>query len=780
MGPELEDGAHGHGPVGPVGLSDRLRRALAVSPDVVLVVDAMGCFVDVGPSLEAGFGHRPEDLLGRSCFELVHPDDVLLAVEGLTDTLATQGRPSEHIRLRVLDADGAERAVEVVVNNQLDDPVVAGIVLTLRDRSGDEEVERNVREREDRYRQIAELALEGVWYVDLDHRTTFVTHRLAALVGRTVADVIGCGLADLIHPDDLAAAESLLDGEPGEPDERTVRVRHSSGRSVWVRMTATPLHAPDGTHVGSIALVADVTEQRLAQERLAATEAREAALLDALPDMLFRVDASGTVVELRSGRDGPAVDEAILGRRIRDLLPPSVADRARRAVDAALRTGHVAGFAYDLPVGDEIRNFEARLSSVGGTEVVALVRDVTEIHEAERSRQEYRLEVQRREAAEELAELERGLAQAARLEALGRLAGGIAHDMNNLLGVIGNYAATVLHSTAEADTREDVAEIERTVRRGTQLTQRLLLFGRQGDATTEVQDLVGVTSELGSMLARTIGPEHELRLDLADPPEWVSVDRSQIEQAVVNLVLNAKDAAPSGTAIVVSVSHTGDTVSLSVADGGPGMSAEVLERAFEPFFTTKPPGSGTGLGLAVVHGVAVEAGGAVRIDCPAHGGTVVTLDLPRHDGPGSAGDPATGTVDVVRSTARILVVDDDEASRRSMHRMLESEGFTVQVVGSAERALDVLAGPSSVDVVLADVSMPGMRGTELVERLRTERPGLPVVLLTGYPSEQLGDVADDVEVLTKPLAVGRLMALLAGLGERAGTGSARELDQAQA
>jgi two-component system cell cycle sensor histidine kinase/response regulator CckA len=713
------------------------------------------------------FGYRPADVVGRSCFDLIHPEDSLLTLEGLGNASSGPARRLEHEMARVVDAGGAWHTVEVLARNMLDDPEVGGIVVTIRDRTGMPEVEREVAERQDRYRQVAELALEGVWYLDQGNRTTFVTQRMAAMLGLSPEDMVGRPLSDFVATGDVSMAEELMARRrPGARVEHTVRFSHRSGRSVWTRLSATPVQGPDGSFVGVIVLVSDVSEQRDAEQRLAETEARERAILHALPDLMFRVRGDGRVLEHRSGREGrpAAFDQQATGRWLQDLLPEGVSAAAQRAVDEALTTGSVTSFSFDQSTADGTRHYEARLSSVGADDVIILVRDVTEIRRAEQDRQEYLLEVERREAAEERAELERSMARAARLEALGRLAGGVAHDMNNLLGVIANYSAAIRQSTHEEDTVADVIEIERVVRRGTQLTKRLLLFGRRDSATSEVQDLVSVTSGVCGMLSRTIGPLHELRVDLPDTPVWVAVDRWQFEQAVINLVLNARDAAPDGTVITVSVAAPDDNATLSVRDEGPGMSPETLERVFEPFFTTKPPGRGTGLGLAVVQGVAVEAGGTVRIDSAPGEGATVTIVLPVQAAPAGADPDESDTRSAEDpAVARLLVVDDEEDARRSLTRMLEARGFEVEVVGSGEQALRALSGSLHVDAVLSDVAMPGLTGPVLAERLRDVRPGLPVVLLTGYGADLLDGLPEDVPLLAKPLVIDDLVDTLSGI-----------------
>ena len=735
---------------------------------MVVLIDTAGCLLEVGPSMERVLGHPPDSLLGRSCFDLLHPDDRLLALQGLGNALVHPGRPLEPMLTRVADASGAWRPVEVLARNLVDDPGVGGVVVTLRDRSGADEVEREIAEREDRYRQIAEVALEGVWCLDEGNRTTFVTGPMAVMLGYTVPEMLARPLWDFIHDDDRLLAEELLSRhQRGLRQEFSFRFRHRSGRDVWTRVSTTPVEAHDRNFVGSIALVSDVTEHRLDQQRLAATEAREQAIVHALPDRMFRMAADGMILAYQTGREAPPSDFAglLVGRTVRQSFGDDIGATAESAIGEALSTGAVTSFSCDVETVHGPRSFEVRVSSVDAGEVITLVRDVTDLQRAERDRAEYVREFQRREAAEERVELDRGMARAARLEALGRLAGGVAHDMNNLLGVIANYSAAIRQSTGEETTVADVTEIERVVRRGTQLTKRLLLFGRQDGATSEVQDLVRVADGVCHMLERIIDPSYELRADLPEEPHWVAVDRWQFEQAVINLVLNAQDAAPAGTRIVVSVGARGDDVVLSVRDQGPGMSPEVQERAFEPFFTTKESGRGTGLGLAVVHGIAVEAGGSVRIDSPAGGGTLVSIVVPGAAPPGVAEPPPVGPGDRARDLRprRLLVVDDEEDARRSMTRMLESRGFEVVVAGSGQVALDLLTEALDVDVVLSDVAMPGVTGPELARRLREFRPDLPVVLLTGYGAHLVDGLPADVPLLAKPLVIDDLVDTLSGL-----------------
>ena len=738
---------------------------------MVVLIDADGRVLEVGPSLRPVLGYEPAALLGRSCFDLVHPDDRLLALEGLGHALVEPGRRLEHTTARVADASGSWRTMEVVARNMVEDPSVGGLVLTLRDRSGADEVEREIAAREDRYRQIAELALEGVWCVDLGNLTTFVTRRMAAMLGYSVAEMVGRPLRDFVGEDEQVLAEELMArGRRGVAEEHALRLRHRSGRDVWTRMATTPIQGPDGSFLGSIALVTDVTEHRRAQQRLAESEARQRAVFDALPDLVFRVSADMTYLGLVAGRhyNPEFTPEMLLGLNLREVLPADVVGPGQEAIEHTLATGEVSSFSWDADLVGEPRTYEVRTSAVDADEVVVLVRDVTDVRAGERARQDYDLEVRRRRAVEQQADLDRKMARAARLEALGRLAGGVAHDMNNLLGVIANYSAAIARSTGEESTAQDVEQIEQVVRQGTQLTKRLLMFGRRDGGSVRSRDLGAITSGVGAMLSRTLGTQHRLRIQVPDEPCWAAVDRGQFEQAVINLVLNAQDAAPVGSEITVSVVPVHRSVWISVSDRGPGMPAEVQERAFEPFFTTKEPGRGTGLGLAVVHGVAEEAGGDVRIDSSPMEGTTVSIVLPAVDAPEGMAPEDTADPSEHGAVGRVLVVDDEADALRSMSRLLSARGFEVATASSGRDALGRLEGGLEVDAVLSDVSMPGITGPALVQQLRTERPGLPVVLVTGYGADLVDGLPEDVPLLPKPLEVEHLVSTLAGLLTRVG------------
>jgi hypothetical protein len=367
----------------------------------------------------------------------------------------------------------------------------------------------------------------------------------------------------------------------------------------------------------------------------------------------------------------------------------------------------------------------------------------------------------RREAAQRREALAEQRERTDRLASLGQLAGGIAHDFNNLLGVILNYTSLVTRQVAEPAARSDLAEIRAAAERAASLTRQLLTFARRDVVDAEPLDVNDVVRGVAAMLARTLGEHIELRLDLTEEPLIAVADRHQLDQIVLNLAINSRDAMPNGGAVTIAtralstlVGHS--QVVLTVADTGLGMSADVVDRVFEPFFSTKPTGEGTGLGLSTVYGIVQQNGGDVTIDSTPQQGTTVTVVLPGAVAP--AAQPASGERAVDGGGERILLVEDEPALRAGTARLLASRGYTVLVAGDGVEALEVMDREERpIDVVVTDVAMPRMRGDELAAHLAERAPTLPVIYVSGYDS---GGPPPTGRLLPKPVAEHDLLEVL--------------------
>ncbi|MEV6597228.1 response regulator [Actinoplanes sp. NPDC051346] len=385
-------------------------------------------------------------------------------------------------------------------------------------------------------------------------------------------------------------------------------------------------------------------------------------------------------------------------------------------------------------------------------------------------------------AEQQRAELERQLRQAERLDSLGQLAGGVAHDFNNLLAVISGYAAMLAEDLPPDDpVQSDVGGIQQAAARGTALIRQLLIFSRLEPSQPEVLDLNAVVQEMQKLFGRTLGEDIEMSTMLQPGLPPVTMDRSKLEQVLMNAVVNARAAMPTGGRLTIATGDTGDTqvgdgsaVTLTITDTGCGMSAEVAARAFEPFFTTKGRGQGTGLGLATAYGAVTEAAGTIELESRPGQGTTLRVCLPATAAPASGADdhappPPTGDTGQI-----VLVVEDEDAVRDIVCRILTKAGYRIHRTATPHEALKLcLEDQVQIDVLLTDVIMPGMSGTQLAAELRRNRPDLPVLFMSGYtngiaPGGQ--ELPPDAPLLRKPFGKDTLLTELHRL-LRHGTGS---------
>ncbi|HWB40774.1 MAG TPA: ATP-binding protein, partial [Gemmatimonadales bacterium] len=384
---------------------------------------------------------------------------------------------------------------------------------------------------------------------------------------------------------------------------------------------------------------------------------------------------------------------------------------------------------------------------------------------------------EQRAAEEALRRSEEQLRQAQKMEAVGQLAGGIAHDFNNLLTAILSYCDLLLQEVRQNDPiRSDVEQIRQAGQRAAGLTRQLLAFSRRQVLQPKVLSLNSVIADTDGMLRRLLGAD--IVLDMSyDPGLWyVLADPGQIEQVLVNLVVNARDAMPQGGRLAVSTSNrefaadsanrpnglrAGSYVAIEVSDTGAGIDPANHARIFEPFYTTKDPGKGTGLGLSTVYGIVQQSGGQITVESALGRGATFTVFLPRHIG----GDPAPASkVDRRRlpgGTETLLLVEDEAAVRSSARRLLERQGYHVLEARHGADALRIAEESSRpIDLVVTDLVMPEMGGKELAERLRAHRPGLKVLFMSGYTEKVItagGVMPPNTGFVEKPFTVEQLM-----------------------
>jgi PAS domain S-box-containing protein len=621
-----------------------------------------------------------------------------------------------------------------------------------------------------RFRVLVDAVTDyAIYMLDPDGRVTSWNPGAQRFKGYAAREIIGQHFSRFYTDEDRtagapAAALRTAD-EEGRFEGEGWRVRKDGSR-FWAHVVIDPIRSPDGELLGFAKITRDLTERKAAEEALRRSDEQFRLLVNGVTDYaIYMLDPDGRVSSWNSGaqRIKGYAPEEIIGEHFSRFYTQE--DRAAGVPGVALRTAATDGrFERE---GWRVRKDGTRfwahvvidaIRSESG-EVLGfakITRDVTEREEAQRA----------------LMEAREALLQSQKLEAIGQLTGGIAHDFNNLLmAVLGSLE--LLRKRLPAAEPRARALLENAVQgaeRGATLTQRMLAFARKQELSLGGVDVPELVRGMEELLQRALGPaiRVETRFEERLPPAFT--DAAQLETALLNLVVNARDAMPEtgGTILVEAALDTigperrislppGDYVRVAVVDTGAGMDEETLQRATEPFFTTKGVGKGTGLGLPMVHGLAEQSGGRLRISSRRGQGTRVDIWLPRADGL-AAGKPSEAAVDEAGPLGRmtVLAVDDDELVLSNLVALLEDLGQEVAAASSAAEALALLAEVHP-DVVVTDFAMPQMTGLQLAEELRRIDPSVRVVLATGFAELPAGA---DIPRLSKPYTQAELMRAL--------------------
>jgi two-component system, cell cycle sensor histidine kinase and response regulator CckA len=638
------------------------------------------------------------------------------------------------------------------------------------------------------HRALLDLAPDAIFARDVERRITFWNRGAQSTYGFSPTEALDVNAGELLsteYPIPLDEIERIVT-ETGSWEGDLVQ-HTKDGRRLVVESRWAAQYDETGELAGLLEVNRDIT----------ARLASQTALLELAPDAIVGIGRDGLIVLVNAQVEvlfGYARED-LLGQPVEVLVPERFHDT---------HSSHRAGYFADprtRSMGAGLELFarcqdgsefpaEISLSSIetdNGTLAIAAVRDVSERVVAARERE-------RLEAEAERERLQNQLHQSQRLESLGQLAGGIAHDFNNLLAVIINYAAFIAEDleAASADdgedrwrsTRDDIEQVRLAGERAAHLTHQLLSFARREIVQPEIVDVNDVVSNVEQLLRRTLGEQVELNSSLAENLRPVLIDPGQLEQILVNLAVNARDAMPGGGALQIDTVNMhideeyvasrpelspGPHVRLRVSDTGVGMSAETMQRAFDPFFTTKPAGQGTGLGLATVYGILQQAGGHSQIYSEAGVGTTFTVLLPATDQASLPVEPATDSP-VRHGEETILLVEDEDALREVTRRILTGAGYRVILAENGVDALRVVdKHEGQIDLLLSDVIMPQMPGPQLAKRLLARQPLLRVLLMSGFAQPILdsgGHLDAGMEFIEKPFSGPSLLAKVAQTLER--------------
>ncbi|WP_433615609.1 PAS domain S-box protein [Dactylosporangium sp. CA-139114] len=714
--------------------TERLARSLLeVAPDPLIISSYDGRIELANAAARVLFGR--EDLCGCAVDVLVPADGPSMVprlaayMDGEHPAVRT-GQPLTMVR-----GDGSQFLADITLSviGTDDGPL---LVATIRDTGA-----AGFDPAQSLLASIVQSSHDAIVTTDLDGRVLSWNPGAERLYGFAAGEMVGRPKDVIIPPDrrgDEAEIRAIV-AAGGRVDRfRTVRQRRD-GTELTVSMLVSPLTGADGRTVGVTSITRDMSERERA-------EAQVQAVLDAAPDPLLGVGEDDRIVLVNASAErlfGIARFDMI-GMPVRRLLPGGVDVSRGECAVAHRRDG--TGLPVDITL--------STLKGDDGKITLASVRDMTEQRrlreEAERQKDEVRQQ------------------RTQRLESLGQLAGGIAHDFNNLLAVILNYAEFIVEDGAGTPFARDAEQILRAGRRGSELTHQLLAFARREVVRPRPLDVNQVIGEVQLMLDRSIGEHISLRTSLAEGLPTVVADPGRLEQVLVNLAVNARDAMPGGGELTIDTGlvHVDDGhaavregltpgpyVRVRVSDTGTGMPREVIEQAFEPFFTTKPSGEGTGLGLATVYGIVAQAGGSVHIYSEPGVGTTVTILLPASDAELVADDTAR----VARPPGRgqtVLVAEDEPALREVTTRILRRGGYSVLSAADGVAALQLASEHGgAIHLLLTDVVMPSMLGRVLAERVLQLRPATRVLFMSGYAQPVLtsnGILDPGVHLLEKP------------------------------
>jgi PAS domain S-box-containing protein len=739
---------------------DAGRLLLERTDRFVCTLDLHGRFTSINPAGEAISGYPAAELIGHYANELLAPEHRDHAARRFAERLAgEQSGEAEYVLLR---RDGTRIPVSIASTLMEENGKPTGVLGIVSDISAQNRATDALLESERRFRGSFESASIGMALVAPDGRFLEINRAFCELVGYTAEEMTTRDFQQITHPDDLALDLDYLQRTlAGELDSYQMEKRYlrSNGSEVWVMLSVTLVRGADGTPLHFVAHAQDIDARKRADERFVAAERRYRTLVEQLPLCMYIRSLDMTEPNIYVS---PQVEE-LFGYPVSDWLnDPSLVERIlhpddqQRVFEEAARVRRAGGsfaeeYRYLKPDGavvwvqDEmhlVRDDQGEPLYVQG-----FVQDITarKLAEAERDR------------------LRDELLQAQRLEALGRLAGGVAHDFNNMLTAIRGYAELlVADADASGSTHERAVRIVQAAEQAADLPRQLLAFGRKQILEPAIVDLNEVVSSIGGLLEHVISGSITVDIAPTAASPWALADRSLLEHALVNLALNASDAMPGGGTLEVTTANVtidehdaaeseaqpGSYVVIRVTDSGVGMDDEARSRAFEPFFTTKREKEGSGLGLSSVYGTVAQSGGFVLLETEVGVGTTFSLHLPVAEAPTRA------------KTRKILLAEDEQMVRDLTEQILTNAGYDVLTAGDGDEALVLYdEHRGEIDGVVTDIVMPGLGGRALAREIRARDADLPIVFISGHHEEtretlQLGTGA---ALLQKPFSVGALV-----------------------
>ncbi len=740
---------------------ERFRLVFKEAPMGIAITDPDGRFLAINDYLLDALRYSLEELTPLTFMDITHPDD-LAENRALVDAVRSGETDVYELEKRYLKKDGGIlwgriRATAL----RAGDGAIRHWVGTIEDIT---EKRRHKRQM-DRLIQALESTTEGVGISEENGNVIFLNNAMRRLSGYDIDTLNHAGGPPVLYREDEAAQEAIDAAFTGQTWHGELTLVRRDGETVPIEASAAPIRDRYGNVIGAIGVHRDISDRKAAERELRRSEEKYRELYQQAPVMLHTEDPEGRLLEVNDQwlQTMGYAREEVIGRQARDFLTE---ESIQNELKAAAPRFHTDGFIKDEPFrattrdGAVIDVLVTAFSKTGPAGEPApytvSIRDMTDFIRAE----------------EEKARLERQVVRSQKMEAVGRLAGGVAHDLNNLLTPILGYAELLIIESDAGDLRrESLDQIINAGTRARDLVSQLLAFGRKQTLEYKPLDLNRPLNGLEKLLRRTIREDVHLNIVPSAIVRTVLADSGQIEQVIMNLAVNAADAMPGGGRLTIEIlpfkldeeyaaTHPevtpGDHVMLAVSDTGCGMSEDIRSQIFEPFYTTKGK-AGTGLGLATVYGIVKQHGGHIWVYSEPGKGTTFKIYLPAAESSGVENERVEAESPDFRGVETILLAEDDPQVREIANDILTRQGYAVLSAENGTEALELLSSHDGViDLLLTDVVMPEMNGKELYVKVLEKHPEMRVLYMSGYTDNVIahhGVLDEGVEFIQKPFTI---------------------------
>lgn len=745
-------------------LLSQQAELLELAHDTIFVHDLENRITFWNGGAEAMYGWSKDEALGQVAYKFLQTR-FPVPFDSIKADLETAGRWEGELIHTRRDGSRIVVASRWALQRGTDGQPLATMEIN-RDITERKLAEERLRESEDRFRATFEQAAVGIAHVTPDGRWLRVNQRLCDILGHSRQELLTLTFQEITHPDDvendLVQVEQLLNGAIHRYSVEK-RYRHRGGNFLWANLTVSLVRGPAGEPEYFLSVIEDITARKQAEAVILESEERFRILIDSMADGLVTIDDRGIIQTMNPAAEslfGYTADE-IAGRNVSMLMP----DPYRSEHDTFIKNYLTTGIARIIGIGREVEGLRR-----DGT-VFPLELTVVEMH-----LKEERIFVGTLRDLTERNRLEQQLRQAQKMESLGRLAGGVAHDYNNLLAIILGYAELIEEDLPEdSGAIQSLHNIQGAAASAATLTQQLLTFARRHSIEPRVFSVNTLLHGIVRLLKPILGADIELIMRLSEHECHIRADFNQMEQVLMNLIINARDAMSSGGKLLFQTESMqladtylsrqvgitpGPYCLVAVTDTGKGMSEEVRQRIFEPFYTTKEAGKGTGLGMAICYSIVKQAGGYIWVYSEIDIGTTVKIYLPCVD-PAEMSHESRLQTEVRGGTETILVVEDEPLVRELTVNTLRMNGYTVLTAADGAEALEILASNAvSIQLVVTDAIMPAMGGRELIGHLRERYGWIRVLLASGYSEEGFAvqsALPKDTAYLQKPFSSIRLL-----------------------